>query len=187
MAIRSRARLGAGAVALAGVALTGVLPADAAPATRLDVPLAAILSPGSGSRAVALVTPDPIVSRLGDGTATVPLRIVVSEAAASGDGAGWAVTVQASEFLDATGNRLSAAALSDADNEVSQSGGGGTATAVSDLGPLDQPRTVFADKGEDPNRLYTGTFTAASRLVLAPPAGTPGGIYTSVLTVTLIS
>jgi len=170
-----------------GVAVLGSRPAVAAPRSTVGAPLSATFSPGAGSRAVSLVTPDPIVSRLGGGPATMPLTIVVGEAGVSGAAAGWAVTVQASDFLDAAGDRVSSAALVDGDNTVTQSGGGGAAVAVSDPGPLDQPQTVLTDKGEDPDRLYTGSFTDSARLVLSPPSGTKNGVYTSVLTVTLLT
>lgn len=182
-----RSRLSLGAMAGVGVALLGSLPALAAPRTTVAAPLTATVSAGTGSRAVSLVTPNQIVSRLGSGSATVPLTIVVSETEASGNAAGWAVTVQASDFIDAAGDRVSSAALVDGNNVVSQSGGGGTAAAVTDPGPLDQPQTVYTDTGEDPNRVYTGTFTDSGQLVLTPPDGTPSGVYTSVLTVTFLT
>lgn len=186
--VRPKTWLAAGAVAMVGVAVMGCPPALAASTrTTVAAPLSATLSPGGGSRSVSLVTPDRVVSRVGGTPAPVPLTVVVSEAAASGDAGGWSVTVQASEFVDAAGHRLSSAALADTDNTLIRSGGGGSAVAVADPGPMDQPETILTDQGQDPGRLYTGIYTDLSQLVLTPPDGTPGGIYTSVLTVTLLS
>ena len=136
---------------------------------------------------MSLLTPDRIVSQVGSRPEAVPLSIVVTEAGASGDAGGWSVTIQASDFVDAAGDHLSSADLVDRDNQLSQAGGGGTALAVSPSGPLDQPETVLTDQGEDSNRLYTGSFTDTSELLLTPPEGTRAGMYTSVITVTLFS
>lgn len=151
------------------------------------VPLTATLGPWLGSRSVSLVTPGRIVSDLGGEPAPLPLTIMVSETDVAGDAGGWSVTVQASDFVDDAGDRVGAGALVDQGNTLAQTGGGGTAVAAANPGPMDQPETVLADQGQDPSRLYTGTYTASSQLYLAPPNGTLSGVYTSILTVTLLS
>ena len=187
--MRRSFRLGSVAALVGGLAaLAGMPVAWASPTTSsTQVPLTASISGLGGSRSVALVTPDHIVADLGGEPAPVRMTIVVDEAGVAGDPGGWSVTAQASEFVDTAGDRVSAAALTDRDNQVSQSGGGGLASAVPSPGAMNQAETVFTDQGEAADRLYTGTFTGTSHLYLTPPNGTPAGTYTSTLTVTLLT
>jgi hypothetical protein len=190
--------MAAGAAAAGAIGLLSAMPAHAAcdlttgtgcTSSSADSTVTATI--GSGFRTI---TAAPTTLATTNGVTAGAVAVTVAEAAAPGSSA-WGVTANMTTALTNGTTTLpnSALSIADAATPVAVStgclavvspctvvGGGATARA------LDVAQTLFSVTGESTASVYTGTYVYAGTLKLAVPNGTPTGVYTGHLTVTLL-
>jgi hypothetical protein len=201
MRIRPRLAITAATLSVGAAGLLAALPAHAAcDVTSLTTSCVTADSTTStvtaavGSTGFRTITALPASLTLANGAVGGPLAVTVTEALAQGSNV-WGVTAALTTPLTSGSTTLDKNTLTvaDAASPVSVSTGclavassctvaGGGTTAR----PLDVAQTLFSVTGESAATLYTGTYGYAGLLKLTVPNGTPTGVYTGTLTLTLV-
>lgn len=169
-------------MALAGLSLMGMV-ATTGMAKAEDVTVTATVASGIRS-----ITSAPAASlSTTAGVISGALAVTVTETAASGTDP-WSVTAKLKEasLSDGLGNSIAAGNMAVADRAVTKVDGGGTTAAPSGSAALNVAQTLFSNSGQVAANAYTGTYASTSTLKLTVPNGTPTGVYTGTLVVTLV-
>lgn len=178
------------AVALATSSL-GAFAAMAAETSTTSTVTATVQTP-VGTRILQPVNAPAAILFTNSRTGTGLLTASVIEALADGV-PNWTVTVKAGDFARTGGggtipaNSLSLTGITNAATALGELSGSMQAGTTGTLGGTGRTMFTVADEVSGSFPGYTGTYTGVGNLSLTLPVGTPSGIYTATVTVTLIA
>lgn len=151
---------------------------------------ATVVAPVGGTRTLS---PVPVVvaplSAANNFSATLTVSAV--EAAIEGDSNGWSVTAISGDFTT-TGTVIAASNFAYArtsETKLLPDGPTSGTLVAGQNGALSATKTLFSVTGETAGTVpgYSETYTSVGTVTLTLPAGTPAGVYTATVTITLMA